>query len=300
MTDWLTVALRFAAYGDLLLLFGLAAYPLYASAPPRFVGGRGVISTLALLGLGVSGVAFLQLVASMSGVSIAEIDGDTLFFVLTGTPPGKAFIVRSLALLAITGTAISGLSGRAGIVPLLSAVALATLAWTGHAAVTEGAAGSVHRLSDIIHLLAAGAWLGALAVLLALLFSKLDGDEGIAITQSALANFGAAGSVFVALIVLSGIINGWMIVGIANLPSLPFTLYGQLLIAKLLLFGAMLAHAAVNRWRLTPRLAGAHAVGDANGAVRLLRISIVSEFAIALLVIALVSWLGTLEPVPMS
>ena len=116
----------------------------------------------------------------------------------------------------------------------------------------------------------------------------------------ALANFGAAGSVIVALIVLSGIINGWMIVGIANLPFLPFTLYGQLLIAKLLLFGAMLAHAAVNRWRLTPRLADVRAAGDAYGVVRVLRISIFSEFAIALLVIALVSWLGTLEPVAMS
>ena len=67
MTDWLGVALRFGVYADLLLLFGLAAYPLYAATPSRPLGGRPMIAGLAGLGVLLSALSFLQMVASMSG-----------------------------------------------------------------------------------------------------------------------------------------------------------------------------------------------------------------------------------------
>jgi putative copper resistance protein D len=189
-----------------------------------------------------------------------------------------------------------GKSARSMAVPAGAALALATLAWTGHAAATEGAAGLVHRAADIVHLLAAGAWIGALAALVALLFVPEDRDEDIATAEQALAAFAGAGSVIVALIVVSGTINSWMIVGVGGLATLPSTLYGQLLIAKLALFVAMLGHAAVNRWRLTPALERARAAGEAALAVRAIRISVVSELAAAATILALVAWLGTLEP----
>ena len=56
----------------------------------------------------------------------------------------------------------------------------------------------------------------------------------------------------VSALALSGLANAWYLVG--DVPALFGTDYGRLLLAKLVLFAAMAALAAVNRWRLTPRL----------------------------------------------
>lgn len=299
MTDWIGVALRFGAYADLLLLFGLAAYPLYATSPSRPLGGRAMIAGLAGLGLLLSTLSFLQTVASMAGTTtIAGIDRETFDFVLFGAPPGHAFLWRTAAL-ATALVAVLLRSAKIGppMVVLGAGVALGTLAWTGHAAVTVGAMGTVHRLTDCLHLLAAGAWLGALAVLVTLLFARIEDGRSVAAARSALAGFATAGSIIVAVIVATGLINIWMIVGAEGALQLPTTLYGQLLIVKLVLFAAMLALAAANRWRLTPRLASGDADTDSGG-VRALRISIALETSAAVLILALVAWLGTLSPQP--
>lgn len=299
MADWAVVALRFAVYLDLMLLFGLTAYPLYSSSPARLVCGRAVLSTLAGLGLVLSFAAFLQMTAGMAGVAVGDLDRETLLFILQDTQPGHAFAARTVALLALVGIGFATSRSSIGwIAATASAAALASLAWTGHAAITEGNAGWVHRLADIVHLLAAAAWIGALAVLASIFASPIDGNEGIAQAEGALMGFSRAGSVIVALVTLTGLINGWMIFGFEGLKLLPDVLYGQLLIAKLLLFGAMLSLAAANRWRLTPQLALARATGDTVRGVRALRISIVLEAGAATLILALVAWLGTLEPPP--
>ena len=54
----------------------------------------------------------------------------------------------------------------------------------------------------------------------------------------------------VATLVLSGIVNAWILVG--SFRALVVTEYGQLLILKLVIFAFMLAFAAVNRLWLTP------------------------------------------------
>ncbi|MBN9554456.1 MAG: copper homeostasis membrane protein CopD [Alphaproteobacteria bacterium] len=298
MTDWLGVALRFGVYADLLLLFGLAAYPLYAASPSRPLGGRLMIAGVAGLGLLLSILSFLQTVASMARTTIAGVDRETFDFVLFETPPGDAFLWRTASLaIALVAALLRSAKIRSPMVALGAGVALGTLAWTGHAAVTEGAAGTIHRLADGLHLLAAGAWLGALAVLVTLLFARIEDDRSAASARSALAGFAVAGSIIVAVIVATGLINVWMIVGVEGALRLPTTLYGQLLIAKLLLFAAMLGLATVNRWRLTPRLALRDA-GSASGGVRALRVSIALETSAAVLILALVAWLGTLSPQP--
>jgi len=58
----------------------------------------------------------------------------------------------------------------------------------------------------------------------------------------------------------------------------------------------MLIFAAANRWRLTPRLATARAVGDTKMAVRSLRSCVALEAGAAVLLLALAAWLGTLAP----
>ena len=105
-----------------------------------------------------------------------------------------------------------------------------------------------------------------------------------------LAKFGLLGTVFVATLVVTGVVNSLMIVGIADLPALAGSRYGWLLGAKLLLFAGMLGLAALNRWRLTP------ALERGDGAIDALRLSLAVETGAAIAIVALVALLGTLDP----
>jgi putative copper resistance protein D len=67
-------------------------------------------------------------------------------------------------------------------------------------------------------------------------------------------------------------------------------------LAKIAAFLAMLAIAAINRYRLTPGLANAIALGDFRAAISALRRSLAFEAGAALVILGIVAWLGTLEP----
>src|SRR3546814_18790272 len=51
---------------------------------------------------------------------------------------------------------------RFSVMAVSSGVGLATLAWAGHGAMDDGVRGYIHLASDVMHLWAAGAWIGAL------------------------------------------------------------------------------------------------------------------------------------------
>ena len=109
-----------------------------------------------------------------------------------------------------------------------------------------------------------------------------------------LARFATFGTIFVATLIVSGLVNGAMIVGWTDLPALTGSRYGWLLAAKLALFGVMLALSAVNRWRLTPALE--RTKGNDPTAIAHLRLSLAVETAAALAILGLVSVIGTLDP----
>ena len=302
MTDWPIVAVRFALYADLMLLFGLGAFPLYALPPEgsRAIPLRATAIVGALAGIALSVVLLLLLVAGMSGVTLAEIDRSSLDSVLFETAAGKAIIWREgfLILLVIAGL-LPRLSARirAGCVAVLAAAALATLAWGGHGASAEGPEWALFLAADLGHLVAAGAWFGALIAFGCLLLPSDQGLGELAILHRALDRFSLVGSLLVGTIVLTGVVNSWALVGFSNLSELPTTLYGQLLLVKLALFGAMLALAASNRFRLTPALGTAMVIQHPAKALTELRISLAFETSAAVLIVGLVSWLGTLAPI---
>jgi putative copper resistance protein D len=173
----------------------------------------------------------------------------------------------------------------------LGAIGLGALAWGGHGAADPGAAGVVHAIADVIHLLAAGTWLGALLCFVLLLTS----DRAAEAQHQALKRFAGIGSAAVAAILASGLVNGWFLVGPRHLDGLIATDWGRLLLVKLALFAAMLALAALNRLRLTPRLE-ASLTGDPAAALSALRRSVALESALGLGVLALVAVLGVLAP----
>ena len=104
------------------------------------------------------------------------------------------------------------------------------------------------------------------------------------------------GTAVVGTIVVTGLVNGWMLIGIGNVTALATTLYGRLLLAKLALFVAMLALASLNRFRLTPAFEASIVDADHARALGALRASLVVETACIVAILGLVAWLGTLAP----
>ncbi|MBX3565878.1 MAG: copper homeostasis membrane protein CopD [Sphingomonas sp.] len=306
MTDMGAVAIRLGLYLDLMALFGLAAFALYAlrGKERRFDGAIALGPWLwgsAALGAVLSLGGLAMLAAGMAGVPLASVDLTSIEMIVNGTAAGTAWLFRMAALLvaliatlALRRRPVTTLS----LVTIAGAVALASLAWSGHGAMDEGAVGWLHLVADIVHLWAAGIWVGALVALLLLVFRRrelVDRDH-LVLSHRALDGFSLVGTITVGSIIVSGFVNSWLLVGPANLPTLPDSLYGQLLIAKLALFGAMAALAAANRFRLVPAFERSLAAADHASALRALRRSLTIETGCAIAVLALVAWLGTLEP----
>lgn len=306
----MTIGIRFALYVNLMLLFGLPLFALYAlQGAERFQSAvlpmRALVLWLAALAICLSVLSIFAMTASMAGVSISEVDRAAVNMMITQTAMGVAWQIR-IAMLFITICVAVAMGARETPVWLVyvslgSATALASLAWTGHGAATDGYAGAGHLAADVVHLLAVGGWLGALAALAVLLLRPLSRttESQLHLLHRVLHGFSLVGTIIVALVVLSGLVNSWVLVGPAHLLSMTETFYGQLLVAKLVLFGAMLVLAAINRFRLTPAFDHAMQAGETFGAVQRLRKSLFMETAAAIAILGLVAWLGTLEP-PMS
>lgn len=300
------IAVRFALYVDLMLVFGLPLFALY-TVQPRRNEGSAVASPLTLVawsltGAGLSVLGLLMIAATMSDVALFQLDRERVDGLLNGTAIGTAGKVRVALLLlaALLGFLPAAMPRvRLGLQSATSAVALASLAWTGHGAADEGSRGLIHLAADIIHLLAAGVWVGALAGLLVLLARTRSGGsdraDRIALAHRALAGFATVGSVAVALIVATGIMNSWFLVGFANISLLASSLYGRLLILKLLVFSGMIGLAGLNRFKLTPAITARDGALAADS-IRSIRRSVALEASLALIVLGLVAWLGTLAP----
>lgn len=276
---------RFAAFAALLLVAGLPLHAL-TLGPLGAVSSRRriALALLALIAAGASAWWALESVAAMAGMPLASLDQATFTAVLAATPLGAVMEWRLTALAAVVLAMVLPLRAtRSAVAALAGAVALGTMAWTGHAGASEGAVGTFHRSADVVHLIAAGTWLGALAGFTVQAFGR-DGAR----QTHALAAFARTGSVIVALLLLTGIVNTLAITG----WPLPFGSRWTLLLAlKLTLFAGMLGLAAINRWKITPALAR----GDVTGPLHLQR-SLVLEMALGLGVVGVVALLGVLDP----
>ena len=305
MADWGLIAIRFALYADLILLVGLSAFPLYSfTRIEREMRATLPLGSLLLwltaAGLLFSVVGFAIASAAMMGEPVGSLDLPMLLMMADETVVGTALKVRLAALAVVLAalllarrnqTATLGFSLAGG------SVALATLLWSGHAGATEGALGVAHRISDIAHMIAAALWIGGIAAFALLLRQPAQIQSAAHITMAvrSLENFSRVGTAAVGIVVLTGIFNGFVILG-SDVSSIFFSTYGLVLTAKIALFGVMIALAANNRWKITPALKQSLHSGGSKTAWKQLRISITWEATAGAAVLALVAWLGTLAP----
>ena len=108
--------------------------------------------------------------------------------------------------------------------------------------------------------------------------------------RTALMRFSAIGVPLIVLLVATGLVNSWFLVGLDKLGGLPTTNYGRLLLLKLALFAGMLVLAGLNRWRHTA------AVASSGQSRAPLRATMATEALLGILVLGAVAWFGMLEP----
>ncbi|HET7411823.1 MAG TPA: copper homeostasis membrane protein CopD, partial [Pararhizobium sp.] len=215
-------------------------------------------------------------------------DPQMLGAVLGGTNVGEAWIADAVASLLLVGTLALPSARRAPAVAIAAGLVLASLVLTGHAMMHDGLVGYLQQANDLVHVLASGAWVGALVPLVLILAGFSDSDE-FGERERALDRFSSAGRVAVALTVLTGMANTLLIVG--GWPIHWSAPYQVLLTAKIVLVIVMIGLASTNQFRFVPGLARRPLAASTA-----IRYGAMGEIVLGLSAIALVAVFGTLDP----
>mgnify|MGYP002776996573 FL=1 len=319
MIDWLEPALRFVQYVLLLGLFGWSAFRVVGLRAATWVpegSGRTTAILAAALAPVVSTMLMLAAISAMMGQPLAALDASMIQAMTLSTDMGWAFMVRTALLLAglvaiFLARKVTGSTAAA----FCFGAALMTLGWSGHAAATEGALGSLHRISNGVHLLAAGLWLGAIGWFLHLTIEahREPGHVSAMPLLTIMHRFAPLGVALVATVAATGLLNAQLIFGLENSPVTLTTTYGLLLAVKIAAVAAMLAFGAHNA-RLSRQMVSANVAADPTedaasaediepieaAALPALRRSLTMELSLALVVIGLVAVFGMLSPMLMT
>jgi putative copper resistance protein D len=171
----------------------------------------------------------------------------------------------------------------------ISGVLLISLAWAGHAAAGIHHHG-LHLLADTLHLLIGSVWPMGLIPLACFLWhldrrqQPLSADREI----QALQRFSQMSLIAVLILVATGFINGWLMVG--SWEALVTTTYGRLLLGKVLVVAIMIGLGAFNRLCLLPQIQAAPVK------FQTLRGTILAESGLALVVLMIVGMMGMTSP----
>ena len=282
---------RFAHFLAVMVTFGASGY-LWLCAPERLTRALSpVVRRLTLIGSLVALATAIVWLALESGLMAddwsAAADPGAIGAVLTDTAFGHAWAARLVLAAALVAVVVFGPRARWAPTAVASAALLASLGLIGHSAMQTGAEGVLHRANHAIHLIAAGAWIGALVPFLMCLGVYTRGDLRREAVR-AMTRFSFCGHFIVAAIVLTGAVNIALTSGRPPIP--PNTPYRALLGAKIVVVAVMISLAVFNRYVLATRLKpGARALA-------VLRATSAAEVALGAVAIALVSIFALLDP----
>jgi putative copper resistance protein D len=250
-----------------------------------------------------SGIAALAYQAAVvTGRATAAVDPATWLQLLGRSQFGTVWLVRhglllllaALLLLREREQTVTDRLAFQGQAWLLAALGAGAMAWAGHAAAVEPG-GLLVALVDAFHLIAAGAWFGALPPLAALLRGAAHeaGADARPFAVLAVRRFSRLALGVMLAVVATGSANAWFQVG--SLPALVGTRYGWLLLLKVALLAPILGLAQWSRRRLLPRLSGD---GDTVGRPAMGRLGrfVAWEAALALSILLLTAMLSLAPP----
>jgi putative copper export protein/mono/diheme cytochrome c family protein len=287
----IVAVLRGVHLAALLSLFGTLLF-LVVVAPAATTAGA--IRTRLLLQRVARGSAACALLAGMAwlivaGAAIAGTRGiamtlHALPVVALQTQFGQWVLLRLGLLIAVLMLPLAKRLPRAGAIVLAGAV-VAVQPLIGHAGAIGGGLGIELIASEALHLFAAGAWLGGLLPLYVAI-SILPVEAATAACRS-FTPIGVS-----AVVVLAGTAVVQIAEFIGGVPGLFGTVYGHIALVKVGLFLVLLLLAALNRFVLTERIAGAAPVT----ARRHMRRSIAAETVLGGLVVITAGFLASSTP----
>jgi putative copper export protein/mono/diheme cytochrome c family protein len=274
-------------FGTLVFLT-IGARAAMAEAGAAADGVQHTLLRLARYSAGVAlvlGVAWLVTeTAAIAGADSFRLTAEALPVVALQTQFGQIVLLRCGLLLATL--CILGLP-RLGLVigGVLASAALALQPLLGHAGAVGGSLGNELIASEMLHLLAAGAWLGGLLPLF-ISVGRLPHNAAATASRS----FTPLG--LAAVLVLAGTAIVQVAAFMGGLPGLFGTEYGRIALVKLAVFTLLLTLAALNRFALTDRLDGS----TSDAARRMMRLSIATEALLGALVIITAGFLASHTP----
>ena len=284
-----TVAFRVLVLGAMKKAKGLVRIRFITEAERR-AAGLGVATAVLLLVMAAVRL-YAQSYAVHGGENATNLP--LIAAMVRQTTWGWGWILQVGAAALLLIAFVSARRGRRWGWALASVAAIAAAvspAFSGHAASAPRVPG-LTVLSDTVHVLGAGTWLGALLVLVAagLPASRSESDDERHAAVASLVNtYSPVALTSAGITALSGLFAAWMHVG--TIPNLWSTPYGVTLLLKTLVLSGVAGIGAYN-WRFVrPRL------GDAGGTTRITR-SARLELGIALVVIIITAVLVA-QPVP--
>lgn len=302
----LSVAVRWGWFAALLAMIGVVAFRFgvlarlakdeaFRPVAARAEAGAWTIAlgAASLSMLTLAGRLWLQ--ASALGMRTEDWSGEQLTALVTGTVWGLGWLLQAIATCAfVMGMLIAraphgrsaGWMGAAGSVVLLAAVP----GLSGHAAGVEGLT-AVAIVSDALHVLAAGAWIGSLLMVLAIGIPATLGTTAAACGSVAMMvrAFSPMALIAGAVVGATGVVSALLHIGAAE--NLWGTGYGRALLLKVALLTLVGATGFYNWRRVLPCLGA-----DDEGTRRLQRSARV-ELAIAAAVLLVTAVLVAL-PTP--
>jgi putative copper resistance protein D len=250
----LFVLCRFVHFAAVMLMFGSSLFTALLSpqrlSPYLTRDVRPLLVSCTWLA-GISAVALLAIQAGQMGDGWADTWRLDVWWAVLGTTFGEVWRWHlGISLLALLSLLLAE-PRRTQLLALLSTLLLVSMAFIGHAAMHEGALGALHRFNHALHLLAAGYWFGSLLPLLVCL-RYLAQPQSRSDAVTTLIRFSRWGHLAVALVVLTGVINGLIILG--NCPLDVDSPYQRLLLFKTALVALMVMVALANRYAIVPAM----------------------------------------------
>jgi len=286
----LLAAARAIHFASLMAIFGGSTYAALlrrARLPrPPARATRKVFAIAATLAILSATLWFCLIAGEMSGSWRDSLDPEILELAAFDTRFGQIFLGRLAGLAALWLMCVPGVRPHGLGIGLLAGLLLASLGPISHAAASGSDIAIAGAANDAAHLLAAGFWLGGLVVLI--LFVRRHWTDAGSLL-GALRLFSTWGTPVVALLAITGLINAISILPL-SMMSLR-TSYFDLLLVKVGLASAMIALAAMNRWRFAPALRSG---GDK--ATLHLAYSVGSEIVLGFTVVAVAACLGLTSP----
>lgn len=315
------VAIRAIQYAALLLVVGAVAFHLLVLGSLRRTASTAAASPVAQstsfvdtadgaaarLGLAAAVVVALAAVARLAAQSVAlhgaerALEPELVATMLRRTVWGWGWLLQAAsATLALAAFALAGRgAARRGethasadrgwpLATVAAGVLAMTPALSGHAAAARFAPLAV--VADWLHVLGAGAWLGGLAVVVAVgvpTAMRLDTATRDRAVADLVHAFSPTALAFASLVAATGVLASWLHLG--HVAALWQSDYGRTLLLKLALVAAVVAAGAYNWRRVRPALGGGGVTGR-------LRRATATELAVAALVLAATAVLVATPP----